>query len=187
MSTDISEWVRKQAATPAPMSDLSGEKAATYAANCIAFFGDATVDWSTEPLLEAALRTIAANLGEVIYNGTDPATEIAVVLSASAWLTSVFDGASDNSIALFGFWDSVLTHFFEEGLWTEHPLLQEACFSALLGQLTSHNRYCQLSALHGLNHLRHPRTRLAVDWFLSTAGDQELREYAAVAKRFEAT
>ena len=184
--TDIRRWFQTQATSLAPEANLSGAEAAKYAANCIAFFADESVDWSNESLLEPALRTIAANLGEVIFNGTATALEVAVVLSASAGLTRVFGTATEDNTALFGFWDSVLTHLHEEGLWVEHPLLREAFFSALLGQLSSHNRYCQLSALHGLNHLRHPRTQLAVDWFLSTAGDQELRDYAATARRFDA-
>ncbi len=184
--TDIRDWFLRQAGTLAPEADLSDAEAARYATNCIAFFADESADWSIESLLAPALRTIAANLGEIIFNGTATALEVAVVLSASAGLTRFFSTAVEDNKALFGFWDSVLTHFSEEGLWLQHPLLREAFFSALLGQLSSPNRYCQMSALHGLNHLRHPRTQVAIDWFLSAAGDQELREYAGVVRRFEA-
>ena len=69
------------------------------------------------------------------------------------------------SMALFGLWDS-LCHGFKSGrhdsMTDELLMIREACKEALAHQLSSQDVLAQDAALHGFNHLAHPKGRAII-------------------------
>lgn len=61
--------------------------------------------------------------------------------------------------------------------------LKDVVLERLTAQLEMENRFCQWSALHGLNHLHDPRAVPIIDDFItSVKDDPELVEYAELAR-----
>jgi hypothetical protein len=65
--------------------------------------------------------------------------------------------------------------------------MQVVMFETLSNILALDSEFCQRAALHGLGHLHHPGTEHLVQQYLEqhSARDDELREYALAAGRFE--
>jgi hypothetical protein len=167
----------------------------SYLQDCCMFFAmGPTVHIPESVFLDAdhsvkldGIQSISVNLGEIIGESEGTLVQrVAALTLAATWLVRQFANATNDTIGLFGFWDSVLAQKADRDAWVGEEALFDAVFAALTFQLVSPNRYCQLSALHGLNHLRHPRTAWVVDAALGPVGDEEVRAYAASAKRFEA-
>lgn len=57
-------------------------------------------------------------------------------------------------------------------------------FDHLMDQLAQPNRWLQFSALHGLNHLRDPRTSRLIERVRASLADDEVRSYADGAAEF---
>jgi hypothetical protein len=74
--------------------------------------------------------------------------------------------------ASFMWWDLVVeTDVYAKGDPEEYARVREAIFATLCDILGSDSEHCQRAALHGLNHLRHPRTQEVVDGFLGSHPD----------------
>jgi len=69
----------------------------------------------------------------------------------------------------------------------EDLLMQDVMFETLSSILALDSEFCQRAALHGLGHLHHPATEQLIQQYLNRhpSLDQELREYALAAARFE--
>ncbi len=70
----------------------------------------------------------------------------------------------------------------------EYGEVGDVMFEVMVEQLGIPHRISKFSALHGLNHLKDPRTRRVVDEFQMAhkETDRELYEYCMYVKRFEA-
>lgn len=69
----------------------------------------------------------------------------------------------------------------------ENDRMQDVMFETLIRVLQLPTRHCQEAALHGLGHLRHPRTEQAIGSFLDGNDllNEGTRSYARAAARFE--
>ena len=181
------EWIELQARSEAPFRWASDAEAVEYLDDSIWFFGAIGTDYGVaETTITDAVQAVAANLADIISQSVGSlAQQTAAVTLAAIWLSAHYARTTEGEAALVGFWDSALTRRAPSD-WTADLVLFDAVFAALSFQLASPNKYVQLSALHGLNHLRHPRTVWVVDALVAPIGDEEVRAYAAVAKRFEA-
>lgn len=77
------------------------------------------------------------------------------------------------------FWDSAM-----DGIDNADRPLVDTVFDALTRQLAIPNRWCQLSALHGFNHLKEPRCRPLIRRFIEQCDDAEVVTYATGAMTF---
>jgi hypothetical protein len=89
--------------------------------------------------------------------------------------------------AAFMWWDEICYdegHCDPDRFRNENRGVCEAIFEVLCKLLTSRSESCQKNALHGLGHLKHPRTADAIDSFLKTSPDinPELKIYALKCK-----
>lgn len=90
------------------------------------------------------------------------------------------------SVGAFQFWESVLELYELCGNEPDATIVREAVFRALVAQIEFMRDKCsELSALHGLNHLRHEGTGAVIDKVLPLLADDDVRGYAESARRFE--
>ncbi len=147
-----------------------------YAANLIAIFRTPAVLRSryTREQLEQGFWTL--------ISGAEPSLEHVRWDSAVPWSvrTALIQATVDLYEKLFAFdFLDTSAYMFWDGLAygycvpTRHPetdvedrRVQEAMFSALTQILEIDSLSCQLAALHGLGHLRHPNTEKAITTYL---------------------
>jgi hypothetical protein len=99
----------------------------------------------------------------------------------SGFFRKFFGQLTEYSAACDMFWDIII-----HGLDASDEEIRDAVFVALAEQLLIPNRYCQLSALHGFNHLQDRRCHPVITAFEKTTDDPEIRAYALTAKMFMA-
>jgi hypothetical protein len=90
----------------------------------------------------------------------------------------------EHSGAAFMFWENVVERHEIAERDKAYQSMRDATFEALRSQLLEGGKGCQLSALHGLNHLWHPATAELVDQTLPLLADDEVRDYARGAATF---
>jgi hypothetical protein len=95
------------------------------------------------------------------------------------FLNHWYGDSTTDSDDLNMFWDLVLNNPSPSG-----PAVSAAAFEALCYQLDMPNRWIQLSAIHGFNHLKEPRCRPILRRFIESCEDEHLRDYARRAMTF---
>lgn len=157
-----------------------------YLRSLASVFSDATtLAFLSRPKAEKAIWNLSFGLGQVVATDTLPTSaKVACITPTPAFFEAVFGSQDRYSAACDMFWDTVCSMGYDDA--RGEPALGIAMLSALSAQLKIPNRYCQLSALHGFNHLRDPRCRPFIEELQRTSKDPEVLEYAKVAKRFEA-
>ncbi|MEL0437967.1 hypothetical protein [Phycobacter sp. K97] len=70
----------------------------------------------------------------------------------------------------------------------EHRAIQNAMFETLCKILNLDAHHCQVAALHGMNHVAHPRTEIVIEDYLKTHSNlnEELRGYARLCSAGQA-
>lgn len=95
-------------------------------------------------------------------------------ISASATLFEKLFTKSGFEELAFMWWDVLICDFFgyptpSKAIDEDGTRLREAFFETLLKILKIENRICQLSALHGLGHLQHPKTKEVIEKYLKVS------------------
>lgn len=81
-------------------------------------------------------------------------------------------------------WDCLAYDFYDTELRNRHNeetrIIQDAMFCTLKKILELESEYCQEAALHGLGHLRHPETKIAIEAYLmkNSRLSKEQKKYA---------
>lgn len=85
------------------------------------------------------------------------------------------------------FWDVVCFsyHNKENEKTDEQKAINDAIFKVLCQILRLPNKQIQISALHGLNHLKDERAKLVIDNFIRLTKDKELTKWAKYYKTFK--
>ena len=80
------------------------------------------------------------------------------------------------SYLAYDFYDTELRNRHNE----ETRIIQDAMFCTLKKILELESEYCQEAALHGLGHLRHPETKIAIEAYLrkNSRLSKEQKKYA---------
>jgi hypothetical protein len=85
------------------------------------------------------------------------------------------------------FWDSVCQMYeYGERLSPRQQAIKDAIFRTLTAIIKLDNPYCQVSALHGFNHLKDDRCHLVIDNFLARCTDPGLAAYARLCRTYRA-
>ena len=141
---------------------------------------------------ELVLRLSAKRREQLVWNlpwmfteirsnrGFSDSQRVAFVRKSPAFLTTVFETLDDYSSALDMWWEVMLNGIRKDAMATRN-----AVFESLSAQLGSGSDRCDASALHGFNHLRDRRCHTPINAWLRHCKDEELREYARRAMRFE--
>lgn len=109
--------------------------------------------------------------------------KLKLVKSCYALFQNWFAKQSTPSEGCFMFWDAMIGRpNFNKNMSNEELVIYEAFYDCLKYVLSINNKNCQLSALHGLNHLKDKRIPALLDNFISNCKDKELVEYASQAK-----
>ena len=95
------------------------------------------------------------------------------------FFASVYGELTEHVNALDMFWDIAI-----DGIDNADRPLVDVVFDALSRQLKIPNKWCQLSSLHGFNHLREPKCRPIIAKFIETCEDEYLKAYARHAMTF---
>jgi hypothetical protein len=155
-----------------------------YAANLIAIFRTPAVLRSryTREQLEQGFWMLISRaepgLDPILWNPDVPWSVRTALIQATVDLYEKFFAFDSLDTSAYMFWDGLAYGYCVP---TRHPetdiedrRVQEAMFSALTQILEIDSLSCQLAALHGLGHLRHPNTEKAIRTYL--ARNQKLAE-----------
>jgi hypothetical protein len=88
----------------------------------------------------------------------------------------------ENAMSGFMFWDSVCCQ--DEVVKSWDRSVKDEVFNSLIDILKIDNYTCQLSALHGFNHLKDDRCQLVIDNFLKENKDKELATAAEAYRTY---
>ncbi|HEX6031022.1 MAG TPA: hypothetical protein VFY90_06300 [Tepidiformaceae bacterium] len=124
---------------------------------------------------------LAFGIGESLHadeNGLE--AKLALLDSCPGFFARFYGELATYSQSCDMFWDIIISFTPAESHLRAH------IFDALTAQLAISNVYCQLSALHGFNHLQDPKCRPVIDAFLATAEDPAVKEYGKIARLFQA-
>jgi hypothetical protein len=131
---------------------------------------------------EKLVWNIAFGIAESFRGRADTVeAKVAFVDACPEFFASHFSGVESYSQSCEMFWDIVIG----DG-WHSDDVVRDHILEALRAQLAIPNLFVQWSALHGFNHLQDPKCRPLIDEFLKTCEDEHLREYAKVARTFQA-
>jgi hypothetical protein len=112
---------------------------------------------------------------------------LALVGACCTLFTSWFADLREYTHSCAFFWDSVCHHYKRHKFLSESEIhIKDAIFECLTRIITVENKYCQLGALHGLNHLRDVRAIPVIDDLISRSEESDIVAYAKIAKTFEA-
>ena len=93
----------------------------------------------------------------------------------------------ENAIDGYMFWDVVVRPFAcTRDLSPEFKQIEEAIFNCLTDILKIDNYTCQISALHGFNHLKDDRCKPIIEEFIKNTDDTDLKNMAEMAKEYSA-
>ncbi len=131
---------------------------------------------------EKLVWNIAFGVAESFRGRADTVeAKVAFVDACPDFFASHFGGLESYSQSCEMFWDIVIG-----SVWHSDDVVRVHTFDALRVQLGIPNAFVQWSALHGFNHLQDPKCRPVINEFLRTCEDEHLREYAKVARTFQA-
>ena len=123
--------------------------------------------------------------GEIVWHESWPEPKRKeLIRNLMTVLCKAFNQHSQPSPATFNFWDALIEVYEREGRPDSAKAVHDELYFALCQQLRVREEGLQMSALHGLNHLRDVR---ATDYIESAAGDfasTAVIRYADEAKRF---
>lgn len=140
-----------------------------------------SLSWLSRAKAEKVVWNMANGIRDVLgEDDVDLSARLALVHATPSFFGQFFGALSEYSAACDMFWDIVISYLHPGGE------LGDAIFQAISEQLAIPNRYCQLSALHGFNHLRDRRCVPLITAFEKTTDDPEIRAYAVKAKMFMA-
>lgn len=136
---------------------------------------------------EQFLWNLQWSVAELIWDEQlGPSDRKRLITDVASVLRSVAELMPDDSPAVNQFWDSIIEVHDRIGTTSTSAELGQHLYGTLRWQASIRNEMLQRSALHGLNHLRDPRTPGLIDSMRQDWVSPDVASYAEIAKRFSA-